>query len=561
MTSKELAMRQLFKRSLLGGTAVSALVLLSSLLLVLGVALKVSGQDSAQEQDQNPFNIPTRDNPEPNNGFGGGAYVQEPVLPSNLNVFNLSLEQTRQYSKKYRYEVVGHSYFHGYEKYMTAAAIAAGQGAGFNTPRVYDGIGYFGGAGFYAIIIADVHDPSNMVPLSAIPCDPGTRCLYIRVDPIHHILVAPMDATTGGASNPIQPAGGCTLVGTGAGQVCSQAVSGVAFYDVSNPRHPVRMGFLPTGNWGPSGPIGTFTARATHGLDLDGHYAYVCLETGQTKLPENGLNMSEMTIDYSNPANPTVVSTFHVTGQYTGETFSEKNQLNPDGTQQVPYCHEVNYHLNWLYAAYRDAGMIILDVTNRSNLKQIADYDYVPPYNGGSLGASHTFMPVGMQEWETVPAGATQPTTAINTDENFGCPPGFGRVVDISDLANLQILSTYRIPISNDNYDRVNETWTCLTGQQTSHHPWFDDRSASLFHQAWYRHGVRAWNIQNPYTPQEVAYYLSPPYAGANGRTTREVFQDTKTKLIWTTDGAGGGVTALWYSGPIPPSPPLPGAR
>jgi hypothetical protein len=166
MTSKELAMRQLFKRSLLGGTVVSALVLLSSILLVLGVALKVSGQDSAQEQDQNPFNIPTRDNPEPNNGFGGGAYVQEPVLPSNLNVFNLSLEQTRQYSKKYRYEVVGHSYFHGYEKYMTAAAIAAGQGAGFNTPRVYDGIGYFGGAGFYAIIIADVeHGASQRHPV------------------------------------------------------------------------------------------------------------------------------------------------------------------------------------------------------------------------------------------------------------------------------------------------------------------------------------------------------------------------------------------------------------
>jgi hypothetical protein len=370
-----------------------------------------------------------------------------------------------------------------------------------------------------------------------------------------------MDSTTGGASNPIQPKGGCKLVGTGTGQVCANSVSGVAFYDISNPRKPVRLSFIPTGNWGPSGPIGTDTARATHGLDLDGRYAFVCVETGQTKLPENALNMSEMTIDYANPTTPTVVSTFHVVGQYTGETFAPNNQVNPDGTPQLPYCHEVNYHLNWLYAAYRDAGMIILDVTNRSDLKQISDYDYVPPYNGGSLGASHTYMPAGMQEWETVPANATQPTIAINTDENFGCPPGFGRVVDITDISNVQILSTYRIPISDDNYDRATELFTCLSGQQTSHHPWFDRRSASLFHQAWYRHGVRAWNIQNPYTPQEVGYYLSPPYAGANGRTTREVFQDTHTNLIWISDGAGGGVTALRYTGPIPASPPLPGAR
>ncbi|MFZ0009964.1 MAG: hypothetical protein WAK94_17145 [Steroidobacteraceae bacterium] len=559
-------MRQLLKRVPRGRTAVSVLVALSAALLVLGIAVKGWGQgwgDPDRSHHPNPFNIPTADDPEPNNGFGGGAWVQEPELPASVDVFNLTLEQTRQYSKAYNYEVVGHTYFHGFEKYETPAAIAAGQGAGFNTPRIYDGIGYFGGAGFYAVIIADVHDPANIVPLAAVPCDPGTRCLYIRVDPVHHILVIPMDATTGGASNPIQPPGGCTLSGTGPGVVCAQAVSGVAFYDVSNPRKPVRLSFVQTGNWSPSGLVaGAQTARATHGLDLDGRYAYVCLEIAANKLPENGLDMSLMTLDYGNPRNPTVANTWHVTGQYTGETYSENNQLNPDGTPQLPYCHEVNYYNNWLYAAWRDAGPLILDMTNRSDPQVIEDsFDYVPPYNGGSLGASHTFMPVGMTEWESQPANAGHPTIAINTDENFGCPPGFGRVLDLTDLANVQLLATYQIPISSENYSRSTETFTCLDGQQTSHLPWFDQRSASLFHQAWYRHGVRAWNIQNPYQPQEIGYYLSPPYAAANGRTTREAYQDRQTNLIWITDGAGGGVTALRYTGPIPPSPPIPGAR
>jgi hypothetical protein len=527
-------------------------VALGGFLLLLVLALRVTGGESDDD---------SRHSYERNNGYGGGAYVPEPALPAGIDVFNLTLEETRAYSQRYNYEVVGHSYFHGFQTYMTAAAIAAGQGAGFNTPRVYDGIGYFGGAGFYASIIADVHDPRNMQPLSVIPCDPGTRCLYHRVDPVHHLMVIGMDATTGGANNPITPPGGCTLTGSGAGLTCAQAISGWAVYDVSNPRQPKRLGFVATGNWSPNGPLGNVTAKATHGLDLDGRYAYVCAEVGATKLPVNGLNMEVLIIDYGDPAHPAVVSSFHVQGQHTGETFAPQDQVNPDGTPQLPYCHEINYYQNRIYVAYRDAGMIILDVTDRNHPTQISRFDYVPPYNGGSLGASHTYTPVGFLEWESVKGTPPTPSIAINTDENFGCPPGFGRVMDITDLANPQVLSTYRMPISDDNFNRTTETFTCLAGQQTSHHPWFDVRSSSLFHQAWYRHGVRAWNIANPYLPQEVGYYLGPPYAGANGRTNREVFQDTQTGLIWVSDGGGGGMTALRYTGPIPPSPPLPGAR
>src|SRR5579862_2622404 len=189
------------------------------------------------------------------NGYGGGAAVPEPVIPAGVDVFNLSLDETKLYSQTYNYQILGHSYFHGFQQYMTPAAIAAGQGAGFNTPRVYDGIGYFGGAGFYAVIIADVSDPTNMRPLSAVPCDPGTRCLYHRVDPVHKLLVAPMDSTTGGANNPTLPPAGCTLTGTGAGQTCAESVSGIAFYDVSTPSQPRRLSFVPTGNWSPTGPL------------------------------------------------------------------------------------------------------------------------------------------------------------------------------------------------------------------------------------------------------------------------------------------------------------------
>ena len=45
------------------------------------------------------------------------------------------------------------------------------------------------------------------------------------------------------------------------------------------------------------------------------------------------------------------------------------------------------------------------------------------------------------------------------------------------------------------------------------------------------------------------------------GRHTREAYVDPKTNLIYVTDGNGGGVTVLRYTGPMPQRPPIPGAR
>jgi len=41
----------------------------------------------------------------------------------------------------------------------------------------------------------------------------------------------------------------------------------------------------------------------------------------------------------------------------------------------------------------------------------------------------------------------------------------------------------------------------------------------------------------------------------------REAYTDPATNLIYVTDGNGGGVTVLRYTGPIPNQPPIPGAR
>lgn len=468
---------------------------------------------------------------------GAGAQVSEPPMPPGIDVFNLNLGQTKAFSRSMNFQVLGQSYFKG--PWLTPSAQANGLGCGFNTPRVHNGIAYLGGYNSpptcFGIVIADVSDPTDMKALSFIPCKSGTRCNYLRLDTERNILVF---GNSRNAANPDQPVGA--------------ADAGWSFWDVSDPANPVSLAHLSIV------PNGT-----THGMEIDDqNFLYGCGRTTADTLRDE-----LQIIDFSNPNSPNLVSTLHIPGQRGGEAFDPQDQTNPDGSPQIISCHEITYHKNRLYIAYRDAGLVVVDVTNRAAPTIIGRLDYVPPFNGGSLGAAHTSAPV-------VVNSSQHPSLVVHTDEIFTCPPGFGRIIDVSDLqnpqvvagdrpANLQVLSSFRIPHIDDVFDFDSGQFVCQPGQQSIHTPWFDLRSPSLFYQAWYDQGVRVWDISNPFLPREVGFYISPRYEGPGrvGRHTREVFQDPDTKLIYVTDGNGGGLTVLRWTGPIPPSPPIPGAR
>ncbi len=458
-------------------------------------------------------------------GQGGGAQVPEPPRLPGQTMFTLSLEETRKYSRSLNFEVVGHDYFHG--DWVNPAVRQKGMGCGFNALRVFQGIGYFAGYDdpptCFGVMIADVSNPADMRPLSFIPCNPGTRCNYIRLNPARKILVMGMDSN---AANPRQPTGGAV------------AQAGFAFYDVSNPRQPRLLSFyltLPHGQ--------------THGFEIDDRYLYGCATVAQTK----AVNHEVMILDYADPQHPSLTSQLHIQGQYLDETYAPQDQRNLDGSPQHIWCHEITYFKDRIYVAWRDAGAVIVDVTDRANPKIISRYDYVPPFHGGALGATHTVAPVIIDP-------NRQPTLAVLTDEIIACPPGFGRIVDFSDLANPQVLSTLRIPHVTDNFDYRTGKFRCPDNGEYTHLPWFDYRSPSLLYIAWINQGVRVWDISNPFLPREIGYYLSPRYPGRfPNRQVREVYQDRATGLIFMTDGNGGGVTVLRWTGPIPPRPPMPG--
>jgi hypothetical protein len=458
-------------------------------------------------------------------GQGSGVRVPEPQQLSGQKPFDLTLEETRRYSRSKNVEVVGHHYFKG--DWVVPAARQRGMGCGFNVPRVYKGIGYFAGYDdpptCFGVLIADVSSPANMKVLSFIPCNPGTRCSYIRLNTSRKILVVGMDTSK---VNPKQPTDGAV------------AQSGFSFYDVSDPRKPQLLGFYLTMPHG-----------ATHGFEIDDRYVYGCATTAQTK----PANHEVVILDYADPKRPSLVSTVHIQGQYLEETYEPRDQKNVDGSPQHIWCHEVNYHKDRIYVAWRDAGMVIVDISDRSTPKIISRLDYVPPFHGGPSGATHTVLPV-------VVDAAKHPTLAVLTDEIIACPPGFGRIVDISDLSNPQVLSTLRIPHVTDNFDFATGKFSCPSNGEYIHHPRLDLRSPSLLYTAWIDQGLRVWDISNPFLPRDVGYYLSPRYPGRfPNRQVREVYQDPDTALIYMADANGAGITVLRWVGAIPPRPPVPG--
>ena len=471
-------------------------------------------------------------------------YVLEKRIPAGVDVFDLNLRETRRYSASKRLKVLGHSYLKG--DWLTPIARREGLGAGLNGVRVHEGIAYLAGYDtpptMFGVLIADVRNPRRIRPLSFIPCNPGARCAYLRLNAERKILVVGHDQS---ASNPRQPPAG------------QPVRAGFGFYDVSDPRRPRQLGFLQTAANG-----------KTHGFDIDGRHVYGCAWAPPLKPIETGnANQELKIIDYADPRHPREVGNIHVPGQRVGEEVPPQDQVNPDGSLQQVSCHEVVLHDERAYVAWRDAGMVIVDVEDPSQPRFVSRLDYVPPFHGGALGAAHTSAPVV--------TGSGRPRLLVQTDEIFDCPPGFGRLIDISDLDYPRILSSFRIPAISDNFDFDSGRFRCEDGFQTVHLPWFDFRSPSLVYVTWYDQGLRVWNISNPFLPRQIGYYISPRYAPpqrafpptappaveGEWRQTREVYQDRTTGRLYLTDGNGGGLTVLKWTGRVPDRPPIPGAR
>ena len=101
-------------------------------------------------------------------------------------------------------------------------------------------------------------------------------------------------------------------------------------------------------------------------MEMDDSYVYVC---GTSAEFEKDTQVEELTylITTRRPSRSSSRASTS-SASMSAETYAEGNVARiPNGSDQMITCHEIQKDNDRLYLAYRDEGVVILDITNPAN--------------------------------------------------------------------------------------------------------------------------------------------------------------------------------------------------
>ncbi len=278
-------------------------------------------------------------------------------------------------------------------------------------------------------------------------------------------------------------------------------LTGTAFYNVSNPSLPVRVGFIP-------GPVSLWRDMKTLGP-----YCYIVTEGG------GGVQI----VDLNQPDSPTLVQTF--------------------GTSLWNHAHNIAIDLGasmaYIVGADPSPGMAVLDLANPTQPVMVASYNTFEVHDAFvQHGKAHlaelydgNYRIVSVQSLPSFPSLGSTPTPggvthnvwvndadtiAVTTDENRG---GGLAIYDIQNPAAMQMLATW----SNNNATVHN---AIIKGNR--------------IYASWYSFGFACLDITNPSSPQQIAAFDASPTTGTGYNGTWGVYPFAQSGLVYLSDQDGG---------------------
>lgn len=219
--------------------------------------------------------------------------------------------------------------------------------------------------------VLDVRDARNPRTLAYIPAPPNTWTIHLQThdDLLLVIHAKDMFGAREFADERAYYKGALgKTVGTAEAKRVRDWSAGLAVYDISRPAEPQQIGFMPVAGGGIHRLWYTGGRWAYASVLLDGFTDYIF-----------------MTIDMSDPAHPREAGRWWIPGMNlaAGETpswpASRRNGL-----------HHAIVHGDTAYAAWRDAGMVVLDVADRARPKLVVHRNWSPPFGGGT----HNCLPL-----------------------------------------------------------------------------------------------------------------------------------------------------------------------
>jgi hypothetical protein len=334
----------------------------------------------------------------------------------------------------------------------------------------------------------------------------GTSILDVS-DPARPRLVRQWDAPANTHTHKVQVAGGLLLTNHEGFPLRPPGPqgpwsAGLAVYSLEDPFDPKQIGFWEAGG------------RGVHRIVWEGgRYAHM------SATPPGFNDRIWVVVDMADPTNPVPVGKWWWPGQNVG---AGEEPTWPQGERFA--AHHALIDGDRAYLGYDDANLVVLDVSDMTNPKQVDHLSW-----GGI--ATHTCLPLPGRG------------LVVATDEQQKDGPGarelFIHMVDVSgDRA--RYVSQFPAPAEADY------------GQQELRygpHNLHENRAGSyrserLLFATYFNAGLRVYDTANADDVVEVGHWVSTAPEGSPAPQANDLFVDS-SGLVWVTDRGTGGVACL----------------
>jgi hypothetical protein len=386
---------------------------------------------------------------------------------------------------------------------------------------VHRGYAYIGHMFSKGFSIVDVRDPKHPRAVEYVAAPPGTWNIHLQThdDLLLVIHAKDMFAAAEFADERAYYRGQLgTVVGTAQTTSATRNwTAGLAIYDISQPARPRRVGFMPVDGGG--------VHRIWY---VGGRWAYV------SALLDGFTDYIFMTVDMADPTKPRAAGRYWIPGMNlaAGET--------PNWPARSRYgLHHAIIDGDTAYAAWRDAGMVVIDVADRENPKLIVHRNWSPPFGGGT----HNCLPLPDRQLLVVL------DEAVLDHQEDGLKLIW--IFDNRNTPNPVSISTFPTPVDADYVSK---------GGHFGPHNIHENRpdsfvSSELIFATYQNAGVRVFDIRDQYRPIEIAAWVPPaPARMMDHRPSRarviqsaDVFVD-RNGLVYSTD-YNAGLFILEYGG------------
>lgn len=356
--------------------------------------------------------------------------------------------------------------------------------------------------------IVDVSDPAKPKVVSQTKNDPSVQSQYIDV--LGNTLVINQDGLRG----------------------AKNWEGGIRIYDIKDPAKPREVAFFKTD---------TAPRRGVHGFWLhedpkQGKFAFIA--TTKEGYRDNIL----IIVDINDPAGPKEVARWWFPGQWTaGGEKAGDDWVEPDGglREGLPKIwvalHDITTYKDRAYLAYRDQGVIILDISDLKKPTKISQIKWSPPEEGNT----HS---IGI----VVPPHGGRPDIILATDEITSaklCPFGYLHVIDLRHEPNPVQIATHRLPLNRFcPPDRP--------GRRFGIHDIERMVKGNIVFSAWENAGFWAIDISDPYKPKSVGHFVPPVFRRANADSGHadDVFVHDNGLVFASSSDPGGGFWIMRYT-------------